>query len=269
MTQSANRHPWEISRMDQLTELILFEIKDRKQIVLADIGAGDLYFAHKLTEKLDREKISWTLHAVDTGYGEQVNEVWPMWADDRLVIHDNVDTLPDQSVDGLILLDVLEHVDDDHDFIGHLKLKLKPGGMMVVTVPAFQSLFSNHDLFLKHFRRYSLKDLTSLVSAHHFTITKAHYFYFSLFLVRLLSSGLEKFNRRFYQSWHHLATLQNWRREYKQTGIGNWQFQETSFLTRSLADCLNVDFTICRILDQIRLHVPGLSVLVIAHKMEL
>ncbi len=268
VAQSKQRHPWEISRMEQLTDLILSEIKDRQQVVLADIGAGDLYFAEKLIEKMDAQTISWNLHAVDPGYGEQQNGVWSTRTDDRLKIHSSLDELLDLSLDGLILLDVLEHVEDDHAFIDSLKLKLKPGGLIVSTVPAFQSLFSNHDVFLKHYRRYNLKELSSLFSSHQLTIKSAQYFYFSLFLVRSLLTGLEKLGQVIQKRSHHSSPVENRYGVQMQKGIGHWQLSEASFLTRCLAGCLNLDFHICRILDRVQMHIPGLSVLVVAHKMD-
>ncbi len=54
------------------------------------------------------------------------------------------------------MLDVIEHVEDDVGFVRDVvDGSLAPGGWVLVSVPAYQSLFSSHDRALKHFRRYA------------------------------------------------------------------------------------------------------------------
>jgi ubiquinone/menaquinone biosynthesis C-methylase UbiE len=70
--------------------------------------------------------------------------------------------LPDQSFDCVTMLDVLEHVDDDHAAITELHRVLKPGGVLVITVPAMMVLWSNWDEVLHHHRRYERESLARL-----------------------------------------------------------------------------------------------------------
>ena len=65
-------------------------------------------------------------------------------------------------VDGVLLADVLEHVEDDAAFVEDIVASLKPGGMLFITVPAHQFLWSHHDVVLGHLRRYSAGELKSL-----------------------------------------------------------------------------------------------------------
>jgi SAM-dependent methyltransferase len=62
--------------------------------------------------------------------------------------------LADASTDAVTALDVLEHVPDDAKAATELHRILKPGGILVVTVPAFQALWSDWDVALHHYRRY-------------------------------------------------------------------------------------------------------------------
>jgi SAM-dependent methyltransferase len=57
------------------------------------------------------------------------------------------------------VFDVVEHIEDDLGFLRHLNDLLVPGGMLYLTVPAFQALWSQEDVDAGHFRRYSLKQM--------------------------------------------------------------------------------------------------------------
>jgi SAM-dependent methyltransferase len=70
--------------------------------------------------------------------------------------------LPDQSADVVTALDVIEHVPDDKLAVQEMTRILKPGGILVVTVPAFQSLWSDWDVALHHQRRYRHSTLLPL-----------------------------------------------------------------------------------------------------------
>ncbi len=67
--------------------------------------------------------------------------------------------LPDASVDAVVLLNVLEHIEDDGRALAQLHRILRPGGVMIVEVPAGSSLYDVYDSHLMHFRRYDMLDL--------------------------------------------------------------------------------------------------------------
>lgn len=71
--------------------------------------------------------------------------------------------LPSASVDGIVLLNVLEHIEDDAGAMAQVARVLKPGGVAVVEVPAGPGLYDIYDRYLRHFRRYRLRDVTALV----------------------------------------------------------------------------------------------------------
>ena len=55
------------------------------------------------------------------------------------------------------MMDVLEHVSDDVGLVREYAKRAKPGTRFVVSVPAFMWLWSGHDVFLEHHRRYTLR----------------------------------------------------------------------------------------------------------------
>jgi len=82
--------------------------------------------------------------------------------------------------DAVVSFDVFEHVKDDKKAISEVYRVLKKGGVLVFTVPAFQSLFSSHDRALKHMRRYGRKEMIGLLSG--FRETETFYWNSLLFI---------------------------------------------------------------------------------------
>ena len=71
--------------------------------------------------------------------------------------------LPDASVDVLTALDVIEHVADDRAALREFLRVLRPGGIAVITVPALMALWSDWDVTLRHFRRYTRSSLLEII----------------------------------------------------------------------------------------------------------
>lgn len=70
---------------------------------------------------------------------------------------------PDDHFDLFTMLDVLEHVEDDVAAVREIYRVLRPGGAFVLSVPAYQHLWSAHDEALHHFRRYEYRQLHQLL----------------------------------------------------------------------------------------------------------
>jgi ubiquinone/menaquinone biosynthesis C-methylase UbiE len=89
--------------------------------------------------------------------------------------------------DCVVCTDVLEHIQDDHAAFAQMMSLLRPGGRVVLAVPAGQRLFGYHDEQLGHFRRYSTTTLRRLVETS-CDIRRLRYFGFTLVPVCLLYS---------------------------------------------------------------------------------
>ena len=72
---------------------------------------------------------------------------------------------PDAAADLVLMMDVLEHVDDDVGLARSYVSAAAPGTRLIATVPAFQWMWSGHDDFLEHRRRYTLTGLRHVLSA--------------------------------------------------------------------------------------------------------
>ena len=83
--------------------------------------------------------------------------------------------LPDSCVDVVVALNVLEHIKDDQLALRQILRILKPGGALVLEVPAGPELYDNYDRLLCHYRRYSMKHVSSIVRAEGYSISaKSH-----------------------------------------------------------------------------------------------
>jgi hypothetical protein len=154
--------------------------KSKEFISLVDIGAGSALFSKEL---LKRKIISKSV-AVDTGYQSEYDDP-------------SIDISYRRSVNyaghtHFLLTDVLEHIDDDLAFLKDVVLKADHTAAFIITVPALMSLWSGHDVYLKHFRRYTKSNLQSLVENSGLTITSLRYTYSTLFPIAFIQRKLVK-----------------------------------------------------------------------------
>ena len=86
----------------------------------------------------------------------------------------------DGSYDVIIAFDVLEHLEDDRVAAKWVAEHLNPGGHFIATVPAYQWMFSDHDVALKHYRRYTRDRLVAALPSE-LQVRQAGYFVCLLF----------------------------------------------------------------------------------------
>lgn len=89
--------------------------------------------------------------------------------------------LPNRSVDVLIMLNVLEHIKDDVGALQNAFNLLKPGGVLIVEVPACPILYDAYDIELRHFRRYAASELQIKLAKAGFNICRKSHLGFVLF----------------------------------------------------------------------------------------
>ena len=86
-------------------------------------------------------------------------------------------------------MDVLEHVKDEEQALSKWSHFLKPDGFLLITVPAFQALWSYHDELLGHYRRYTRMPLEGLLKECDFYPLSTGYVFSWLLLVLWLFRG--------------------------------------------------------------------------------
>jgi SAM-dependent methyltransferase len=87
----------------------------------------------------------------------------------------NITAVADNSAPCIFALNVIEHIEDDSGAIREIRRKLKPGGILLIYVPAFACLWTGLDEKLGHYRRYTKTSLRRLVEQEGFAIEHLRY----------------------------------------------------------------------------------------------
>lgn len=149
-----------------------------------DIGAGSGIISLGLTERFPL--IDWHWTAVDTSYcDEELAQIQ--------FKYNKVRSIPNKQYDLIIAADVLEHVKDDSALTTVIYDRLAPNAIAVLTVPALNCLWSSHDDYLGHYRRYRLKQLTKLVQDCNMDTVASGYIFSALLPVAALARWQERF----------------------------------------------------------------------------
>lgn len=228
------RHPWEVSRAEFFERLTRGWTEGLKGLSALDIGSGDTWVAGRLLTQLPTGS---RMLCVDRSYTPEIVA--------RLAPGNAVDMAPEipvgQKFDLLFLLDVVEHVREDREFLCHLVTQhLLPGALVILSVPAYQSLYSSHDVWLEHFRRYSPAQGRALVTECGLELLDDGGLFHGLLYARLLQKAKEWIKKR-----------------DQVVGVGRWEKGQT--LTRIIAETLNLDWKTTETLRRIGIKVPGLS----------
>lgn len=173
------RHPWETSRGTLLLRAL---DKLSRQLPpgprVLDFGSGDCYVASRLATQLP----GCALVCFDAAYTSveisALGETLP--ANVTLTA-----SQPREAYDIVLLLDVLEHVQDDDALLREVAgSNLVPGGCLFLTVPTIPLLFSGHDRRLGHYRRYGRPELLWLLTRAGFQVEVEGGIFASLVLPR-------------------------------------------------------------------------------------
>lgn len=104
---------------------------------------------------------------------------------------------PDEKFDVITMLDVIEHVEQDLESLINVRRLLMPHGRIIVTVPAFQFLWSGHDVINEHKRRYRNRELRAKLERAGFKVRLISYCNSALFLpIAAVRLGRRRFSSR-------------------------------------------------------------------------
>lgn len=178
LSGSEGDHWYYRSKLKALQRLL----KGRTPRKVLDVGAGSGFFSRQLLAASSIDE-AW---CVDLNYLDESNIV-----ENAKPIHfrksiDSVDA------DLVLLMDVLEHVDDDAALLREYIGKARADATFVISVPAFAFMWSPHDDFLGHKRRYTLGDIENVVTACGLKVESSTYFYAAVFPIAFVMRMFRK-----------------------------------------------------------------------------
>ena len=164
---------------------------------ILDVGAGSGFFSHHLLSHSSASE-AW---CVDISYDADSDA---STAGKPVHYRREIDAV---DADLVLLMDVLEHVDDDVGLLKAYVDKVPSGSRFLMTVPAFRFLWSGHDEFLEHKRRYTLAQLETVARAAGLTVQQGTYYFGLVFPIaatlRLLPKGAQPSPPRSQLKQHH------------------------------------------------------------------
>jgi len=227
-----HRHPWEVARSRFFRRVVADSLPTRPTSVI-DVGAGDGWFARELLADLPpgARITCWDAHYTEADLLEALPAGLLRTA-----------TAPPYRAPLVLALDVIEHVEDDDAFVrDEIVPMLADDGVLVVSVPAHQMLFTGHDTALGHHRRYSAASLSALLGRH-LDIVREGSLFTSLLVPRGISAVAERVRPR----------------DVPPAPESQWQHGRV--LTTAVTAALRADSALGRVTANRRFRPPGLSV---------
>lgn len=146
-------HWWFVARRIILEDILKQRLSMKSGLRIADIGCGTGALLPMLSQFGETWGVDDSPTAIELCRRENFSNVYldddPAWRRSQF--------------DLMTFLDVIEHVDDDVSFLKNYLSQLKPGGLVVITVPALMLLWSDHDVLNHHRRRYTARQLRDVI----------------------------------------------------------------------------------------------------------
>jgi len=154
---------------------------------ILDVGAGSGFFSRYLLANTSAN----TACCVDISYPQDSDD---QEKDKPITFRKSI---AQSNADLVLLMDVLEHVKDDVGLLSSYVNKVQSGTRFLISVPAFEFLWSDHDVFLEHERRYHLEQVEQVARSAGLKIEKAGYYFATIFpIVAVIRLGLQKLKSR-------------------------------------------------------------------------
>jgi 2-polyprenyl-3-methyl-5-hydroxy-6-metoxy-1,4-benzoquinol methylase len=170
--------------------IIQFEVKKYLKAgdAFCDIGGGNGFVSQMLQNDLGLD-----VTLVEPGGGADMARKRQV----KKVVHGTLEDLPAHPpLQNAGLFDVVEHIEDDVKFLTSLHQKMIVDGMVFLTVPAYQWLWSSDDVHAGHYRRYNRRSITSALEEAGFSVRECRAFFpllvLPIYLLKTLRSGSEK-----------------------------------------------------------------------------
>lgn len=185
-TASQFKHWWFKGRFDIVQSFCAALNGTNQRILEIGAGFGAMLPILKKWGNVDAIEIYEPAHEQLMQYG----------ADQVLKIGDFPQTIPEKTYTTVAMFDVLEHIEDDQKALRRIHDEvLEDDGHLVITVPAYEWLWTHFDDINQHFRRYTRSNLMSKVKAAGFSDLRCSYYMTFLFPLAVLQRIVQKLTR--------------------------------------------------------------------------
>ena len=172
------RHWWFVARQRILTD-ILQRLDFSRSAQILDVGCGAGAILESFSKNFDAYGTDTSPLSIELCHQRGLRNVFQCMLDDF--------PRPEMRFDLISLLDVIEHIEDDQRVLRQARDYLKPGGFILITVPAYRWLWSRHDDLNHHQRRYVKSELAERLTSTGFAIQMLSYYNTVLFPIALAS----------------------------------------------------------------------------------
>jgi len=190
MIELQEKHWWFVARRDVIQSLIKLEMPHSPTTKVLEIGCGVGGNIELLGRSGNYLGIDMHLPAIEYCSGK-----FPQFEFRCSRIEEIPKDSYPHNFDSIYILDVLEHIDNEVEILNEARNYLTDDGKILVTVPAYQFLWSPHDDFVHHVRRYTNKSLRKVLEEAGYKVERLSYFnsiLFPLALIQRLGSKLLK-----------------------------------------------------------------------------
>jgi hypothetical protein len=229
-----NRHPWELCRSKIFAKKYSKIFNNSNSLIkILDFGCGDAWLSHNIVKQISSRT---QLVAFDP-YLKEID----LFEDSKIRV---TNAISDEKFDCIFLFDVLEHIELDVDFMINLRNSLSHQEThILISVPAMNYLFSEHDIYLKHYRRYNVQNLSRVLKESGFNVNEIHYFFLLPLIIRFVKTKIIK-----------------GKYQHDSPEVANWRFGK--FITSAVTNILFLDYFFCKLFTYKYLRIPGLSIFV-------
>jgi SAM-dependent methyltransferase len=206
MIELQEKHWWFVARRDVIQSFMKLQMKENSTSKVLEIGCGVEGNVGLLSQSDSYLGIDMHKPAID-----YCSEKFPQFNFHCTRVEDIPQEFSSNKFDSIYILDVLEHIDDQLAILKSTQHYLTQNGKILLTVPAFEFLWSPHDDFVHHVRRYTKNGLKKTVEEAGYKVERISYFNSILFPLALIQRlGMRLMKKKLSTHLSTPPTVINW-----------------------------------------------------------
>jgi SAM-dependent methyltransferase len=206
MIELQEEHWWFVARRDVIKSFIKMQMPQSSTGKVLEIGCGVGGNVGLLSQSGQYRGIDMHQPAID-----YCSKKYPQFEFQCTRVEDIPQEYSSNKFDSIYLLDVLEHIDDQVEILKSAQNYLTQSGKIFVTVPAFEFLWSPHDEFVHHVRRYTKAGLKKVLEDSGYKVERISYFNSILFPLALIQRlGMRMLNKKLNTHLSTPPTIVTW-----------------------------------------------------------